>query len=216
MPIIASDTGGGDFTPIPEGNQQGVCYGVVDLGTQAGGMFEPQRKVLILWELPFQRGKFKRDGEEADLPRAISEKYGLSLGSKANLRKMLVSWRGREFTEAELKAFDLEKVIGANCLLNIIHKPGKGTKANRVYANIAGVTSLPKGMKPVRPENPPLKFSFDDHPKGAAVLPEHMPEWIVEMIHQSEEWVDAGTPPEEKRTATSAPTPDKMDEDVPF
>jgi hypothetical protein len=112
MPIIASDKGGSDFEPIPAGSHQAVCYGVVDLGTQMSNnpQFADARKVCILWELPQERGKFKDKEDQSkmvDRPRAISAVYTLSLGTKANLRKVLESWRAKQFTEDELKGFDI-------------------------------------------------------------------------------------------------------------
>ena len=42
--------------PVPAGVHHAVCYAVIDLGTQDPGnpTFRPSRKVMILWELPYE------------------------------------------------------------------------------------------------------------------------------------------------------------------
>lgn len=223
MPIIAKDTGGSDIPPVTPGSHQGVCYGVVDIGTQPGGQFEPHHKVIVLFELPKERGKFTRDGKEMDLPRAISQEYTLSLGKKANLRRELENWRARPFTDDELKAFDLGKLIGANALLSIIHAAGKGKNANKVYANIKAIASLEKGMTRIKTtENEPLYFSLSDMPQNVIPeFPKNMPQWIQDRIKVSEEYrkieraANGGQQPAESQASADAGAP--ADEDrAPF
>src|SRR5208337_1405024 len=74
------------------------------------------------------------------------KRYTLSLHEKAALRKDLESWRGRTFTEEELKGFDVENVLDVPCLLNVIHNGTSGT----VYANVSGIMKLPKSMQPIK------------------------------------------------------------------
>jgi hypothetical protein len=85
-----------------------------------------------------------KTGEYAGKPFMVSKFYTLSLNEKASLRKDLQSWRGKPFTEEELKGFDVEKLIGANCLLNIVEyeklDKSSGTK-------IAAIMPLTKGMQ---------------------------------------------------------------------
>jgi hypothetical protein len=217
MSLIAKDTSNGqDFAPIPSGLQHGVCYAVIDIGTQPQfGNYPSRRKVVFCWEIPGERIELERDGKKVSMPRAISEKFTLSLASKGNLRPMLESWRGRPFTAEELEGFDVGNVIGANCFLNVVHAQGKGEKAGRTYANVASVNPLPKGMAKVKPENPTLVFSMDDF-KGPVMIPPEIPEWIEGLIKQSEEY-------NMKLRASNAPaqvapngTSDHVDEDVPF
>jgi hypothetical protein len=127
---------------------------------------------------------------------------------------MLESWRGRPFTPAELDGFDLKKVLGANCFLNIVH----GNKGDKVYANIATVNPLPKGINSTKPENPVLFFSLDDMAGREITFPQQMPDWIKMKIMQSDEYIarqqDHSSPPVEEPAAVG---PDGfMDEDVPF
>jgi hypothetical protein len=194
MGLIAKDKGGGDFTPIPEDLHLAVCYGIWDIGTQFSEKFgKATRKVVIVWELPHCRGEF--DGK--NLPRAISKRYTVSLHKKAELRKDLESWRGKKFTDEELKGFDLKKLIGVPCQIQVLHSTADG----KTYANIAAITKAPTGTN-VKPENPVKFFSFDD----GIPVPEGTPEWIMALIRQSEEF---------QRENGDAHTEETHPEDVP-
>lgn len=135
MPIYAK--AGTDFKPAPPGTHAGVCVDVVDLGmvtSDFGGKKKTQHKIKIVWQIDEARD----DGKPFD----VSQRYTLSLHAKATLRRELESWRGRAFTEDELKEFDVETVIGAGAMLNIIHAFREG----KTYANVTGVMRLMKGM----------------------------------------------------------------------
>jgi hypothetical protein len=73
--------------------------------------------------------------------------YTASLFEKANLRKHLESWRGRKFTDDELKEFELENLIEANCQIQVIHNIGNN---GIVYANVQAIVPLAKGMTKMR------------------------------------------------------------------
>src|SRR6476646_4032953 len=111
---------------IPAGNYIARCYQMIEIGTvDEFVMGKPVRakKVRIGWELPTEL-KVLRE-EKGEQPLVISKEYTLSMNEKANLRKDLKSWRGRDFTEDELRAFDITNLLGVPCMLNIIHKAGK-------------------------------------------------------------------------------------------
>jgi hypothetical protein len=186
MAIIAKDKGGEDFAPIPAAMHHAVCYGVVDIGTQPSNnpKFPPRRKVIFTWEIPGILIEVEKDGVTKQLPRSISERFTLSLSTKSNLRPMLEGWRGRAFTEEELDGFDIQKVAGANCLLNIVHE----RKNDKTYANVGGVNPLMKEMAKIKPVNPLLLFSLDDF-KGKITFPTTMPAWIQGLIMQSDEYI---------------------------
>ncbi len=180
MALTAKDKGGGDFTPIPEDLHMAVCYGIWDLGTQFSERYSKTiHKVVIVWEIPGIRGDFERDGKMVNLPRAISKRYTISLHKKSDLRKDLESWRGRKFTEEELKGFDLKKLLGVPCQIQVLHNKVD----DKVYANIAAITKAPQGTK-LTPENPTKFFSFEE----GNSIPEGTPDWISDLIRQSEEF----------------------------
>jgi hypothetical protein len=154
MPIIASNKRKA-FTPAPEGVHQAVCVDVVDHGdvtSEFGGKRIVQHKIDVRWQID-------EVNPENGKPFLVIQRYTLSLDKKANLRKALVSWRGRDFTKEELEGFDVENLIGVNCQLNIIHN----VTDDATYANVASITPLGKKSEKILPldyvrvqDRPPL------------------------------------------------------------
>lgn len=180
MPLTAKVTGGASIPPLSEGVHIGVCYEVIDLGTQHFEVGDKgSRKVLIGWEVPGERVTIK----DKDLPHTVASRYTLSLHEKAALRKVLESWRGRAFTEGELEGFDLHKLLGKACQLQVVHK----TSGERVYANVAAIMALPRGVKAPPTELAQVFFSFEDIDKADPRLPPAH-ERLLEVIKQSDEW----------------------------
>lgn len=139
MAIIATAKGenGRDFQPAPAGVHQAVCVDVIDLGmldVTWQGQTKRQHKVNIAWQINEDRD----DGK----PFLVFKRYTLSLHEKAGLRKDLESWLGRKFGRDEEMGFDVESVIGHNCLLNITHN----RVSDKTYANVSSVSPLMKGM----------------------------------------------------------------------
>jgi hypothetical protein len=188
MAITASNNGGTTYEPISEGVFTATCYSIVDLGDQYSEKFSnTSRKVLITWELPDET--IEIEGEI--LPRAISKEYTLSLNDKANLKKDLEAWRGKKFTEDELKGFDLENVLGKSCQLQIIHT----SKGDKTYANIAAIMGLPKGLKPGAPKNPTVYFDLEAEDAMAKL--NTLPTWVQDKVKKSSNYaamVNGGTP----------------------
>jgi hypothetical protein len=214
MPIKA-EAGKSNTPPVSVGSHQAVCYGVVAVGTQPSELYAARKKVVILWELPHERGDF---GEKTNVPRVISKRYTLSLSSdKATLRKDLENWRGKPFTDAELSTIEIDKLIGANCLLSVQHEH----KGPKTYANVTAVMPLTKGMAKAAQETPRLYFNLDEALETALVqggevsFPENMPEWLKNLCAQSEEWtahVGGGAKP----AAQPAPAAPSANDEVPF
>jgi hypothetical protein len=204
MPLIATTEGASKYPILAEDVYQAVCFSIYDLGTQHSEKFQNNyRKCIIVWEIPSELIEVERNGLKCDLPRAVSKEYTLSLNEKANLRKDLENWRGRKFTEDELKGFDLEKLIGVNCMVQIIHT----TKGDKTYANVSTVLPLYKGIAALKPINPTTLYdTYQGEP------PADTPKWIVEKIHDSLEWVAAHTQGQEDRDRTCPAD----DEQVPF
>lgn len=199
--------------PIPEDTHVARCFAVYDIGTHYDQTFDKRNhKIIVMWEIPGLRIELedKETKAKLDLPRAISKKYTLSLGDKANLRKDLVSWRGRDFTQDELDGFDVKNLLGVACLLQVIHT----TKGKKTYANIATVTKVPKGMSVPELENPAKFFSFED----GFVIPDYVPGWVVELIKASEEYkahLDGEAHPGDTQEARS-PNDEAGEPDLPF
>jgi hypothetical protein len=208
MPIAKSS--GKSADPVPAGVHPAVCYSVVDLGTQDPGnpKFKPSRKVMLTWELPYETINV----EGKDIPRSISCEYTLSIGKKATLRAVLESWRGRQFSPEELEGFDVSKLIGANCQLNVVHKPCV-SDPSKVFARIQSIIPLGKGQAKSANVNPSV--SFDIPEAGDIVIPETIPEWIAAKIVQSEEYKSRSSSTHTEASPAD-PTTDQPGEDVPF
>ena len=182
MSLIAKEASESTFTLIPEGTYPAVCFLLVDLGMQQNKNFDTRsRKVQLGWLIPSET-YVNKEGET--VPRAMYAEYTNSLGKKSKLRPLLASWRGRDFTADELQAFDLRNIVGAPCLMNIIHTASKDGKS---YANIAGIMRLPKGMPPVTLDSDPIIFDLDEDPLDQLEL---VPEWIANKVKQSETYMD--------------------------
>jgi hypothetical protein len=83
----------------------------------------------------------------------VSKFYTLSLSDKANLRKDLESWRGKQFTDAELEGFELKNLVGANCYLNLVETD----KGKRKIASIMPIKRTDTRLTPVT-DKPPHNF----------------------------------------------------------
>jgi hypothetical protein len=139
-PIIAKDSGGGDFTPHPEGMHQMVCVDVIDHGIVKTTAYGDKHKITIRWQSDETGPKGHR--------LTCQKRYTLSLHEKSALRADLQSWRGKPFTVEEARGFDVEKLLGVNALVNIVHKTAPDGK---VWANVASVGPIMKGMTPIAP-----------------------------------------------------------------
>ena len=109
------------FKPVSEGFHQAVCKSVYNLGLQEIN-YQTERKiehrVVIVWEVD---ERITDEGEYKGKRYNLSREYKVSLHEKSNLRKDLISWRGRDFTDDELQGFELNSIIGANCWLEVTH-----------------------------------------------------------------------------------------------
>lgn len=162
------------------------CYGIIDLGTQYSDKFGRwANKIMFQFELP-------ADLTEDGRPSIISEKYTLSLNDKANLRKDLESWLGRPVTATEKRdGFALGWMLGAACLLSILH----GGNAEKVYAYVAGVMSVPEGTPVPEAVNPVVLYNTE---KGEDTVYAKLPEWVKDLIQQSREFKADQEPAETK------------------
>jgi hypothetical protein len=178
--MIVKESSGTNLPPIEAGLHQAVCYALIDLGTHYSEKFDKtSHQLMLMWEFPDVRLDTEKDGEKKSLPRVISKKYTMSLGERANLRKDLKSWRGRDFTPEELEGFELKQILGVNCIMQIIHN----SKDGKTYGNIETILPLMKNYKTKKPENPILYFNMSE----GLEIPE-MPKWIVEIIKSSKEF----------------------------
>jgi hypothetical protein len=127
-----------NFTPCPEGFHHAVCCDVVDLG-EVDTDFGRKWRVRLVWQIN------KTDparGRRFDAVKTFTN----SLHPRANLRADLEMWRGRKFTEGEAKDFDLERLIGANAMIEVQHNT---SESGDTYANV-------RAIEPVQADAPRL------------------------------------------------------------
>ena len=180
MSLYASaESSGTKYPPLEAGTYLARAYGLIDLGMQHSDAYDKdQHKILIMWELPTET----IETESGTDTRVLSKQYTCSLSDNANLRKDLEAWRGKKFTEDELRGFDLRKVIGVPCQLSVVPTEKNG----KTYTNIGAVVSIPKGTSV--PEGTHSKIIFDLDEEGAFQAMEILPEWIQARIKESENY----------------------------
>jgi hypothetical protein len=202
-----SDSGGGDFEQAPAGTHVARCIRLIDIGTQFGefqGKPNALRKVVVTWELPNER---MTEGDFAGKPFLVNKWYTASIGEKANLRKDLVNWRGREFTEDELKGFEVKKILGTTCMLSL-------TPNDKGKIRVTGVMKLPKGTDAPDQVNPSLYFSLERDEFNQATF-DGLSEFWQKEIQKSPEWADLqGKPGPVKQSAAKSFA--EMEDDIPF
>lgn len=183
MAIIASNTST-QRELIPPGNYPARCYQMIHIGTiteTIQGEIKTHDKVRIGWELPTKLKVFEE--AKGEQPLVISKEFTLFMSPKANLRKMLASWRGKDFTEEQAKSFDVTALLGVPCMLNIIHKPSKdGTK---LYEEIQAVTPMPDGYVCPPQINKNVVWDYDN---PDLQLLANLPDFIKEKIVTSVEY----------------------------
>ena len=227
MGFAASDSGGGNFKRVPQGVFIGRCFSLIDLGTQhTSGQYGDkfQHKIRIGWELFGEDeagAPLTIDVDGKQMPLTISKSYTVSLHEKAGLRKDLAAWRGKDFTEEEARAFDVSKLIGAYCMVNVTISETNGT----VYSNVGGLTPLPGALKNAKPAPVHEHVLFDlDKPDMKVFNAFH--EKLQEAIKKSPEWAALGRQgsgeQQQSRSAPPAGHPagdsgfDDMPDDCPF
>lgn len=213
MGFLATDNGGGNFKRVPAGVFIGRCYSLIDLGTQLStGQYgeKLQHKIKIGWELFGEDDNGEPLTIEIDgkaMPMTISKSYTVSLHEKSGLRKDLAAWRGRDFTDDEAKAFDVSKLMGAYCMVNVTTSENNG----KTYSNVAGLTPLPGALKNSKPAPVHEHVLFDlDKPDMKVFDTFH--EKLQEAIKRSPEWNRA----DQKSTSPENAEFQDIDEEIPF
>lgn len=141
------------YVPAPEGLHVATCADVVDVGVLDHG-YGLKHYVEIRWML-------EDAGEHGRY--VVRRRYTNSLSEKAALRRDLEVWRGRKFTADELKGFDLERLIGAGCQVQIVHKI---SEKGGTFANVTAIIPLGKGQV-----NPGVSADYIRQQDRASVAP---------------------------------------------
>ena len=212
MALIARESGGSTFTPVPPGMYLARCYRIVDLGKQKSewqGKVSEQPKVMLQFEVHGEDEAGQPLVTAKGEPMSISKNFTLSLAEKATLRKDLQTWRGQPFTPAELQGFQIDNVLGAWAMIAITKEVGNNGKE---YTNIANINKVPKEMKANLPEghnkcatfyiaNPDMDL-FETFSDNLRAKIEKSPEWQARAGNKQQLSAKSGF--------------DDMDNDIPF
>lgn len=200
-----TDTGGKEFEQPPTGTHVARCVKMIDIGTQRGeyqGQATSKRQVIIGFELP---NELMTEGDAAGKPFTVSRFYTASLSEKANLRKDLANWRGRDFTQQELLGFDAKNILDKTCMVSL-------TPNEKGKVRITGIMALPKGTPVPQRVNPIVYLSLEPGEFDQAVF-DSLSDGYKKLIKVSPEYEAItkhdGQP--EKKGAF-----DDMTDDIPF
>lgn len=180
------------FPILEAGEHLGICYSIVDAGTREEQYMDNPPKlrklIFVTWEIP---ALTLDDGR----PKATGKKYTASLNENSALYKDLVTWRGKPFTNEELKSFDVSKMIGAPANLHVEHYEDKNGKKR------AGLKAIfkPDVFKTTETINDPVIFDLDVYcefvsgstDEATVAMSEtfdKIPEWLQEIIKDSIEY----------------------------
>jgi Holliday junction resolvase len=141
----------GNFEPCPEYTGKAVCVDVTPLRKQPS-QFGERNVFKVVFEVDME----KEDGTRFCV---WSRYFTPSLNEKANFRKFVRGWFGRDLTKQELEDFDTETLVGKPAQLVVVHEH----RDNETYANImaclpdkSGETLAPSG-KFIRSKDKPPK-----------------------------------------------------------
>lgn len=210
MPILKQSDK--TYTPVPAGSHPARCYAMISLGTQPSKnpKYKPNFQILLMFEFPTEIVEI--NGEQRPMTNSAFLNAYLGPNSKpSNTHKFIVAWRGRPFTEDELNGFDVAKVVGAPCLINIIHETKDGVTRDK----IASISPLPKGMVCPAQFHKSVVYEIE---QGKDATYQALPEWIQEKIAACLEWTRPAirneAPPQASEASAGSPAPEE--DDVPF
>jgi hypothetical protein len=136
--IIAEAKQYKEFELPAEGTVQAVLAEVIDKGIEDviwKGVAKKVHKVSLRWQLA------ELDAEKQ--PKRVYEKFTLSLDPKAKLYARIKGLFGKE----PPASLDLEKIVGTNTNLVIVHNAGTDKQGKaKTYANIAATLKLQPGQ----------------------------------------------------------------------
>jgi hypothetical protein len=167
---------------IPAGTHVARLYQIVHIGTshfEYQGQQKSSDKIRLTFELCNEKREFKEG--EGEKPLSISREFGLSMGKKSHLRPFVENMLGVALQDTEAYNFDLEDLLGRDCLLNVVHTEKNGN----TYADIKGATPLPKGMTAPEQVNPSKVYDVTTITVAELAT---LPQFLQDKITASDEW----------------------------
>ena len=169
--------------PVKIGNHAARVVQVLDLGLQNQRPFQGQPKppkhcIQLTYELSHEFLKDEGGDVLEDKPRWISEDFPFN-----SLKSDLATSTKRYLAidPEQTVGGDFTKLVGMPCTVGIVHNPGKGKNAGRIFDNV-GVVTGPTAMPGYnQPElvNDPKVFTLDEPDMETfSALPEFLQEKI--------------------------------------
>ena len=176
---------------LPIGNNLGVVYGIVDLGTQlesfGGAAPELKRKIKIMIEHPQFPQQFYLD--DPTMKSTVSSfESTFNTGEKSRLRALIAAVEGN-ISNQQADNYNIAQLLGKRVNSVIEHRQGK-KDPTKFYENIKYVASAQGLAIPANfvPQNPYLFFVIDD--KGENFKTKNfadLPFYLRKKIMESEE-----------------------------
>ena len=176
---------------LPIGNNLGVVYGIVDLGTQlesfGGAAPELKRKIKIMIEHPQFPQQFYLD--DPTMRSTVSSfESTFNTGEKSRLRALIAAVEGN-ISNQQADNYNIAQLLGKRVNSVIEHKQGK-KDPTKFYENIKYVASAQGLAIPANfvPQKPYLFFVIDD--KGENFKTKNfadLPFYLRKKIMESEE-----------------------------
>ena len=209
------------FEEPKPGSHIAICFGLIDLGTQIHNFQDKtthSRDLRILFELtgPKMVGKYRE--ENKGKPFVVGVTCKQSLHPKANLRKLLVGWRGRDFTKEELAGFEIDVLVGKPVRLAMVQRE------ERVWVDgCSPVTKAEWAATKHKLVNAAVKLSLAEGEFDQSVF-DSLSNGMREKIARSPEYAalgqgEAQADPDDGSAgveATAEPASSPEDDDVPF
>jgi hypothetical protein len=145
MPLIPPAPSKTQRELVPEGNHPARIYELIEIGTVEGSwMGQPKMNHNVRVSFEFPTKKFVFNEEKGAQPFVLSREMSLSLGEKANLRKIVEAVEGRKLTDAEAVNYDVLTIVGKPLLVTVSH-----TEPNQEgiqYANATTFSAVIEGL----------------------------------------------------------------------
>lgn len=205
------------FDPVSPGTHIARCWRMVELGQQEkfyDGQSQGYKPMLhIAFEIYDEPRVY--DEAKGEEPAILGSKFTISLHEKSKLRRTLQSWRGADYTDAEISAgVDFTKVVGAPCMVNVVNKELEGRK----IGFIDSIVPIPKGVQVPDQHNSSAIYEIDqmlaDYKANGHLDNYQMPDFMKrDIIEGSKEF--AGAIPGVAPTPTSAPASQPTTDQAP-
>lgn len=195
--------------PLEAGTYPARCYAIVLSGTVHNQTYDKDVTYINFgFEIPSEVVKVGGD----ITPRSIWARYTFpGTHEKAALRKMLEQWRGKAFTDDEIrKGFPLSKILGQACILNLT---ADATPSGDIYNHISSVSKLMKGMKVDVPIQDQIMFNIMADDEDLRNI-DKLPPFIQNRIRESFEYKARSAQPVDDEAAYAPIAADE--EDLPF